>query len=376
MSDSDEFREGIIPDDSNPVRSAFGAITGAFASLTERLREKEPKEEEEAADGSSTNEEDVREETAEMAEEPSEETEAEAAADEYDPDEEWKRRMEEPPSGRKKRRKLPKEPLFGFLKKDRKKQELPEDVSAEDEAVPDPEEGQEDIDTTPASERSFEDADRSGADMEDSYSPENGQPDGHSSDFEDRQPEEYSSGNGQPEEYSTENGQPDEYGSETGPEEGPGTQPAEDEYPEKSIEVIDLDENTNSKEAEVIPLDARSTGPLPRLKAGRFLSGRKTVQNPGEAAKKKEKKEKKQPREPKEPKKPNETWLKIRGFISSHRRQCLIGLIALLALIGVIAACTLIFSNMQSRRRATIRLRLCAMSRPITRRRSGRSLTR
>jgi len=352
MSDSDELREGIIPDDSNPVRSAFGAITGAFASLTERLREKEPKEEEEAADDPSTNEEDVREETAEMAEEPSEETEAEAAADEYDPDEEWKRRMEEPPSGRRKRIKLPKEPLFGFLKKDRKKQELPEDVSAEDEAVPDPEEGQEDIDTTPASERSFEDADRSGADMEDSYSPENGQPDGHSSDFEDRQPEEYSSGNGQPEEYSTENGQPDEYGSETGPEEGPGTQPAEDEYPEKSIEVIDLDENTNSKEAEVIPLDARSTGPLPRLKAGRFLSGRKTVQNPGETAKKKEKK---QPREPKEPKKPNETWLKIRGFISSHRRQCLIGLIALLALIGVIAACTLIFSNMQSRRRATIR---------------------
>ena len=44
MSDSDEFRDGIIPDDSNPVRSAFGAITGAFASLTERLREKEPKE--------------------------------------------------------------------------------------------------------------------------------------------------------------------------------------------------------------------------------------------------------------------------------------------------------------------------------------------
>ena len=45
MSDSDEFREGIIPDDSNPIRSAFGAITGAFASLTERLREKEPREE-------------------------------------------------------------------------------------------------------------------------------------------------------------------------------------------------------------------------------------------------------------------------------------------------------------------------------------------
>ena len=45
--------------------------------------------------------------------------------------------MEEPPSGRRKRVKIPKEPLFGFLKKDRKKQELPEDVSAEDEAVPD-----------------------------------------------------------------------------------------------------------------------------------------------------------------------------------------------------------------------------------------------
>ena len=47
MSDSDEFRDGIISDDSNPLRSALGAIKGGFASLTERLREKGPKEDSE-----------------------------------------------------------------------------------------------------------------------------------------------------------------------------------------------------------------------------------------------------------------------------------------------------------------------------------------
>ncbi len=390
MSDSDEFRDGIIPDDSNPVRSAFGAITGAFASLTERLREKEPKgdegEEEPAGeepgegDGGpedvSVEETDSSEESSSsedapkkrrwsfgfggkqkddpsVGEDESAEDEEEPAADEYDPDEEWKRRMEEPPSGRRKRRKLPKEPLFSFSKKGRKKSELPEEVPAEgNDSIPLSENDQEE-----AYHFENETADEYGSEPEmgddyaaesgmtdDEYNPENGRDTGSSFD-----PDE--------DDFDRENYGTQEQGQDSGynfgQEENAGPQSEEEPVPEKSIEVIDLDENTNSKEAEVIPLDARSTGPLPRLKAGRFLSGRKTVPSPAEEAKKKEKKKKS--KEPKEPKKPNETWLKIKRFISEHRRQCLIGLAALLVLILAIAAFTLVISKMQSRRRATIR---------------------
>ena len=357
MSDSDEFRDGIIPDDSNPVRSAFGAITGAFASLTERLREKEPKEddgEEEPAgeepgegDGEpedvSVKETDSSEESSSsddapkkrrwsfsfggkqkddssVSEDESAEAEEEPAADEYDPDEEWKRRMEEPPSGKRKRRKLPKEPLFSFSKKDRKKSELPEEVPAEgNDSIPLSENGQEDAyhseDETAdeyGSEPGMEDDYAAESGMTDEYNPESGRDTGSSL--------EPDADNFDRENYGIQE-QGQDSGYNTGQEEDAGPQSEEEPFQEKSIEVIDLDENTNSKEAEVIPLDARSTGPLPRLKAGRFLSGRKTVPSPAEEAKKKEKKKKS--KEPKEPKKPNETWLKIKRFISEHRRQCL-----------------------------------------------------
>ena len=367
MPDSDEFREGIIPDDSNPLRSALGAITGGFAALTERLRERGPKEDageeadasevdEDKEDTAAAPEEDIpseeegdgekkktgfrffgkRKDTAEETEEDTGidagEAEEESPADEEsDPDEEWKRRMEEPPRYNLKRRRIPKKPAAGRIRKS-------EPAAAA------------------GAEPSQEEADQEEADQ--------GVPDDLSFSYDAQKPDTVAEGSGTVNE--TLPGEPAGYDTADYADrvaEKPETQPEGEAVPEKSIEVIDLEEKTNRKEAEVIPLDTGSTGPLPRIRAGRLLSGKKTAPPEKSGGRKRlfsRKNEQKAEGEVPEttvPKEegPHETWQRIRDYAVQHRRALLIGLAAALLLILAIGALALILPRLQSRRRAVIR---------------------
>ena len=401
MPDSDEFREGIIPDDSNPVRSALGAITGVFASLTERLREREPKgedtaDEEDAEETGAEGEEAPASQDLEEADAPAEEEmpleeapkkrwsfsrrkdpeeepsvdeeESEPAGedpglsgeesgqtgeefgqnpdaskqDDFGPDEEWKRRMEEPPSGKRRRVKIPREPLFGFLKKGRRSSEPEESFDQEEgseaEEFPEEEPDMEGPDAVGIPAQEFEEGTVPGEDPE----PGVGSVQAGTEGIRGQEPSGEWTFRERADQETDEEPQASVKPEETGYDDA-----GEEPLPEKSIEIIDLEENTNSREAEVIPLDARSTGPLPRLKAGRFLPGGKSVGGP-DGAKKKEKRAKKEKKEKRES--------RIVGFIQSHRRQCLIGLAALIILILAAAALFLTVTRMESRRRALIRV--------------------
>ncbi len=142
----------------------------------------------------------------------------------------------------------------------------------------------------------------------------------------------------------------------------------------KHIEVIDLDENTNSREAEVIPLDPSTTGPLPKLKEGRILSAQGTEEDPAKEERRKKRLHRKKrssgkktgtdvsgtdagsaPSIPVEEDAPNETLLRIRAFVGDHRKQLVAGIAAAVVLIAVIAGCMVLVSNHRNRRKASIR---------------------
>ena len=140
---------------------------------------------------------------------------------------------------------------------------------------------------------------------------------------------------------------------------------AEEEPSEpKSIAVVDLDENTNSKGVEVIPLDARSTGPLPILKGGHLL-GKKTAdaeagKGPAAGAAGKPKASGK----PKISGKQLSAFFRERlgpllhnigVFIGGHRKQCIAGAVAAAVILALIVLAAAVLPKMKNTRHATIR---------------------
>lgn len=370
MPDSDEFSGEEAPAGSNPLRAAFSAVTGGFAALTERLRERTPGEDageeadgekygEENADGDLTAEEARMEDAASLSPDDrmdEEENEAEDLSGEepveYGPDEEWKRRMEDPASYKPKKRRIPDRPSFHFFRKKKKDEELLTETGADR--------------MTPQAQQDAAEDDFDAADAEDDLSVRSAAesdarkpyPGAHA--YEETMPEEASFA----EPYVDEAKPEDAELKEAEPEE---------QLPEKSIEVIDLDESVNNREAEVIPLDAGTTGPLPQLRAGRFLNGHQSGADKTDRTTEKKKrnggffrKEDKTgqknresademmiPRETESS--PGETWIRIRSFLSAHRRQLLIGIAAAAILIAAAVAAALLIPRMQSRRKAVIR---------------------
>ncbi|MBQ4176449.1 MAG: CapA family protein [Lachnospiraceae bacterium] len=390
MSDSDEFRDGIIPDDSNPLRSALGAIKGGFASLTERLREKGPKEDsedeeeetqepeesedsEEPADSALSTEPAVSAGSKEQAvpahtEEPAvsartEESSQEPADSTPDPDEEWKRRMEEPPAIGRKRRKRVKGSFSDLFKRTKKKPAKADSSASPEEKDKDFESGEEMPDDRDFREEFPDDADFLEELPDDGDYREELPDDG---DYREELPDDGDYREELPDDRDFREELPDDRDfREELPDDGEaaGEEEASEPKPEKRIEVIDLEEKANNKEAEVIPLDPGTTGPLPQFKAGKFLPGMKTKNKDKENSKKtksrkrfRRKAEGTASGEPPKEKEPNETWLRIRNFVYVHRKQCLIGLAALLVLIVVLAAIALILPNLKSKRRAVVRV--------------------
>ena len=288
---------------------------------------------------------------------------------EYGPDEDWKRRMEE--AGQKKsrfRRKGPKkESRFGFLSG---KKEKTSKKSAEEKALTEEEEpasGTQDADTDHRTEKAdapaaapalgtekadapaaapdpeTEKADALVSEMDALTQRADALASGTDSQPDDADPsakraadlsEEESSF---PEHAASESGKDSELQSST------GKTPDGAKASVKSIELIDLNENQNNKDAELIPL-VGDTGALPDpaelKKAGAkkhfFREGRKkradrkkdnTVQKKGAA---------------------------VRDFVLSHRKQCVIAATAAAVVLALIIGIVIVLGHMKNARREQV----------------------
>lgn len=288
---------------------------------------------------------------------------------EYGPDEDWKRRMEE--AGQKKsrfRRKGPKkESRFGFLSG---KKEKTSKKSAEEKALTEEEEpasGTQDADTDHRTEKAdapaaapdlgtekadapaaapdpeTEKADALVSEMDALTQRADALASGTDSQPDDADPsakraadlsEEESSF---PEHAASESGKDSELQSST------GKTPDGAKASVKSIELIDLNENQNNKDAELIPL-VGDTGALPDpaelKKAGAkkhfFREGRKkradrkkdsTVQKKGAA---------------------------VRDFVLSHRKQCIIAAAAAAVVLALIIGIVIVLGHMKNARREQV----------------------
>ena len=288
---------------------------------------------------------------------------------EYGPDEDWKRRMEE--AGQKKsrfrRKGLKKESRFGFLSG---KKEKTSKKSAEEKALTEEEEpasGTQDADTDHRTEKAdapaaapdlgtekadapaaapdpeTEKADALVSEMDALTQRADALASGTDSQPDDADPsakraadlsEEESSF---PEHAASESGKDSELQSST------GKTPDGAKASVKSIELIDLNENQNNKDAELIPL-VGDTGALPDpaelKKAGAkkhfFREGRKkradrkkdrTVQKKGAA---------------------------VRDFVLSHRKQCIIAAAAAAVVLALIIGIVIVLGHMKNARREQV----------------------
>ncbi len=143
----------------------------------------------------------------------------------------------------------------------------------------------------------------------------------------------------------------------------------------KSIEVINLNENQNNKDASIIPLTG-DTGPLPdpavlKKESGRFGGlkggfagfgkGHKTEDEVSAAQPKVKKEKVKKERVKKEKARPEKTGNEknsqpsaLKVFFESHRKQLLIGALVLAAVILLIVVGTLVVKNMPQTRKESI----------------------
>lgn len=396
--DEEEFREPEDPTmtEEDPIRSLFGSIAGGLASLADRFREKG--EEDREADEDGDEPEGEVSEDAPKTEKPGigrlslrrkkakpevsrktqgtggpdlakdaaagdENALGESAADghsgrekrEADPEEEWKLRMEQPPRRSLRRRRIPDKPVIA-LEKPQPEEEM---IPGEQEASP------LSASSAATSQDTAPDSDESGS-------------------FITLSNEEFPNREDTAEQAVQQAAQEAQSVQAAGQDTERAPAQEEDASNQKSIAVVDLDENTNSKGVEVIPLDARSTGPLPILKGG-HLKGKSTeAANAGKstadrtAGKPKaswtdrigsllKKKEKSAGR--KEADAPgrhgDETGgageklagrLKDAGaFISGHRKQCIIGAALAAVILVLIILAAAVYPKMKSPRRATIR---------------------
>ena len=309
---------------------------------------------------------------------------------EYGPDEDWKRRMEE--AGQKKsrfRRKGPKkESRFGFLSG---KKEKTSKKSAEEKALTEEEEpasGTQDADTDHRTEKAdapaaapdlgtekadapaaapdpeTEKADALVSEMDALTQRADALASGTDSQPDDADPsakraadlsEEESSF---PEHAASESGKDSELQSST------GKTPDGAKASVKSIELIDLNENQNNKDAELIPL-VGDTGALPDpaelKKAGAkkhfFREGRKkradrkkdsTVQKKDRTAQKKDNTAQKK----------DSTVQKkgaaVRDFVLSHRKQCIIAAAAAAVVLALIIGIVIVLGHMKNARREQV----------------------
>ena len=298
---------------------------------------------------------------------------------EYGPDEDWKRRMEE--AGQKKsrfRRKGPKkESRFSFLSG---KKEKTSKKSAEEKALTEEEEPASDTQDAPAAAPALgtekadapaaapdpetEKADALVSEMDALTQRADALASGTDSQPDDADPsakraadlsEEESSF---PEHAASESGKDSELQSST------GKTPDGAKASVKSIELIDLNENQNNKDAELIPL-VGDTGALPDpaelKKAGAkkhfFREGRKkradrkkdsTVQKKDRTAQKKDNTAQKK----------DSTVQKkgaaVRDFVLSHRKQCIIAAAAAAVVLALIIGIVIVLGHMKNARREQV----------------------
>ena len=288
---------------------------------------------------------------------------------EYGPDEDWKRRMEE--AGQKKsrfRRKGPKkESRFGFLSG---KKEKTSKKSAEEKALTEEEEpasGTQDADTDHRTEKAdapaaapdlgtekadapaaapdpeTEKADALVSEMDALTQRADALASGTDSQPDDADPSAKRAADLSEEESSFQEHAASESGKDSELQSSTGKSPDGAKASVKSIELIDLNENQNNKDAELIPL-VGDTGALPDpaelKKAGAkkhfFREGRKkradrkkysTVQKKGAA---------------------------VRDFVLSHRKQCIIAAAAAAVVLALIIGIVIVLGHMKNARREQV----------------------
>ena len=330
---------------------------------------------------------DGRDETGESADQADQEEKAPAR--EYGPDEEWKRRMEEPPASKRKSRfrrlRSEKISLKGLPRREKKPKKKKEEASRTREAQdPSDEAVQEPDYPATLSERSVNDLIKGAA----SLSKGAGSTD-EGADSLGRDAASLSKGAGSTDEdvdsLSRDAGSlskgagamdedADSLSRDAGSLSAAAGSPGESEAPEgeesvsedaddfqREIEVIDLNENQNNKEAEVIPL-VGSTGPLPDpaelKKEGskrRFFEGRRKASpsrqghapNPGNSP---------DPEAPLKRKVRPKSGVpgKIGSFLAAHRRQLVIAVIAAAVAAAVAVGIWLIPGRLAGGRHALI----------------------
>ena len=381
--DEEEFREPEDPTmtEEDPIRSLFGSIAGGLASLADRFREKGEEEREADEDGDEPEGEvsedapktekpgigrlslrrkkakpegsrktqgtggpDLAKEAAAGAADAAagdENASGESAADghsgrekrEADPEEEWKLRMEQPPRRSLRRRRIPDKPVIA-LEKPQPEEEM---IPGEQEASP------LSAGSAATSQDTAPDSDESGSFITLS-----------NEEFPNR--EDTAEQEARQEEQQAE--QEAQSAGAAGQEAGRPAAQEEDASNLKSIAVVDLDENTNSKGVEVIPLDARSTGPLPILKGGHLKGKSPEAEGAGKSAAAGASGKPKASRTDRI----GPILQKISGrlkdagaFVSGHRKQCIIGAALAAVILVLIILAAAVYPKMKSPRRATIR---------------------
>ena len=264
---------------------------------------------------------------------------------EYGPDEEWKRRMEEAPKKKSRFQRMMAATggLGSHLRKEKKTEEKEPKEKRRKEDLPAPdamsEKGNTSLEVTPEGVNPFtgeeqeEIDDLSGAAPGEMRAYPEAEP-GKEGAFPEADAEEKTA-------FPSEETEdvPEQQTDGTEPEETP----QEKDAAVRSIEIIDLNENQNNKEAEVIPL-VGDTGPLPDPAQLKRAGGKKrSFRFPA-----------RKPRRPKEKDARAGESGAFREFLSAHRKQLLIGIVAAAVIIALAVLIVILAGRLKDKRHAEI----------------------